>query len=321
MKDRPVLLITRNLPFAVEARAERDFNAILNQEDTQFSTNDLISQSPGVDAMLVCSTEQINTKVITGLSPTIKAIATYSVGFEHIDIAAAKKSGLIVTNTPDVLTDATADLTILLLLGATRRAYEWGQVLRNGNWGRWSATEKLGIDIKGKRLGIYGMGRIGRAVAERARGFGMKIHYHNRNKLTSNLELGAIFHKNAEEMLGQVDILSINCPLTAETQFFLNYDRIGMMRDDAIVINSSRGSVIVDDALINALKTGKLSAVGLDVFDGEPNIDQRYTTLDNAFLMPHIGSATIETREAMGFRALDNLDAIFAGKEPKDRIA
>lgn len=321
MSDKPVLLITRKLPDAVEARAMRDYDAILNTSDEQLSAADLIERSKGVDAILTCSTELFSAEVIKGLAPSVKAVATFSVGYEHIDTAAAKKRGLIATNTPDVLTDATADLTILLMLGATRRAFEWGRKLRNGEWGRWSATELLGTDVKGKHLGIYGMGRIGRAVADRARGFGMEIHYHNRSKLSADLEVGAIYHANADDMLPQIDILSLNCPATPETVGFLNAERIAKMRDNAIVLNSARGSVIVDDALIESLQSGKLAAAGLDVFDREPKLDQRYLTLENAFLMPHIGSATIETRNEMGFRALDNLDAVFAGSEPGDRIA
>ena len=321
MADKPVLLLTRKLPEDVEARAIRDYDTILNESDAQMRANDLIERSKGVDAILTCSTERFSAEVIQKLAPSVKAVATFSVGFEHIDVDAAKRRGLIATNTPDVLTDATADLTILLMLGTTRRAYEWGRTIRKGEWGRWVATEKLGTDVNGKTLGVYGMGRIGRAVAQRARGFGMEIHYHNRSRLTPNLELGATYYADADAMLGQVDVLSINCPATPETEKFLNADRIAMMKDGAIVLNSARGSIIVDDALIAALESGKLAAAGLDVFDGEPKLDPRYLTLENTFLMPHVGSATLETRNAMGFRALDNLDAIFAGREPGDRIA
>lgn len=321
MSDKPVLLITRKLPDDVESRASRDYDVILNETDEQMRGDDIIARSDGVDAILVCSTERMSARVIEGLAPSVKAIATFSVGYEHIDVQAAKKRGLIATNTPDVLTDATADLTILLMLGATRRAFEWGKTLRDGEWGRWVAVERLGTDVKNKRLGVFGMGRIGRAVADRARGFGMEIHYHNRSKLSPDLEAGAVYHADPEEMLREIDILSMNCPATPETEYFLNSDRINMMKDGAIVVNSARGSVIVDDALISALQSGKLASAGLDVFDGEPKVDPRYLTLENAFLMPHIGSATIETRNAMGFRALDNLDAVFAGNEPGDRIA
>tara|TARA_B100000676_G_scaffold91179_1_gene90922 strand:+ start:439 stop:1404 length:966 start_codon:yes stop_codon:yes gene_type:complete len=321
MADKPVLLLTRKLPEDVEARAMRDYDAIMNESDVQMRANDLIECSEGVDAILTCSTECFSAEVIEKLAPSVKAVATFSVGFEHIDVDAAKRRGLIATNTPDVLTDATADLTILLMLGTTRRAYEWGRTIRKGEWGRWVATEKLGTDVNGKTLGVYGMGRIGRAVAQRARGFGMKIHYHNRSRLPPDIELGATYYADADAMLGQVDVLSINCPATPETERFLNADRIAMMKDGAIVLNSARGSIIVDDALIAALESGKLAAAGLDVFDGEPKLDPRYLTLENTFLMPHVGSATLETRNAMGFRALDNLDAIFAGREPGDRIA
>jgi lactate dehydrogenase-like 2-hydroxyacid dehydrogenase len=193
-------------------------------------------------------------------------------------------------------------------------------MLREGRWGRWVSTELLGTEVTGKRLGILGMGRIGRAVARRARGFDMEIHYFNRNRLPPELEDDAVYHASAEDMLPRCDFLSINCPATPETHHFLDSERIALLPDSAIVVNSARGTIVDDDALITALRSGKLAAAGLDVFEGEPNIDPRYLDLPNAFLMPHIGSATRETRDAMGFRALDNLDAVFAGKPPPDRI-
>jgi glyoxylate reductase len=207
------------------------------------------------------------------------------------------------------------------MLGAARRAQEWGSMLREDRWGRWVAVELLGTDITGKRLGILGMGRIGRAVAQRARGFEMEIHYHNRNRLPTELEAGATYHATAEDMLPLCDFLSINCPATDENHHFINRERIACLPDGAIVVNSARGTIVEDDALIAALRSGKIAGIGLDVYEGEPNIDPRYRDIDTAFLMPHIGSATIETRDAMGFRALDNLDAVFAGETPRDRIA
>ncbi len=321
MAEKPVLWLTRRLPEAVEARAARDYEAVLNPEDVQYDAAAIIERSQDMDAILTCATERFDAAVIEKLARRVRVVATYSVGYEHIDTETATRRELLVTNTPDVLTAATADLTLLLILGAARRAHEWGSLLRDGRWGRWNAIDLLGTDVTGRRLGIFGMGRIGQAVAERASGFRMKIHYHNRNRLAPEIEGDAVWHDNVESLLGVSEILSLNSPSTPETEGFLDARRIALLPDSAIVINSSRGNVIDDDALIAALKDGKLAAAGLDVFAGEPMLDPRYLGLPNAFLMPHIGSATLETRNAMGFRALDNIDAVFAGREPPDRIA
>jgi lactate dehydrogenase-like 2-hydroxyacid dehydrogenase len=248
-------------------------------------------------------------------------LATFSVGHEHIDLAAAHARGIVVSNTPDVLTDATADIALLLILGAARRAGEGERMIREDAWTGWAPTQMLGAHVGGKRLGILGMGRIGRAVADRARGFGMAIHYHNRQRLDPASERDAIFHATPESLLPVSDILSIHCPLTPDTRHFIDARRIDLLPAGAIVVNTARGGVIKDADLIAALQSGRLAAAGLDVFDGEPNLHPSYRSLANTFLLPHLGSATRETREAMGFRALDNLDAYFAGKIPRDRIA
>jgi lactate dehydrogenase-like 2-hydroxyacid dehydrogenase len=320
MSDRPVLFVTRKLPDAVEARAARDYDVRLNADDAQYDADALISNSEDVDAILVCSTEKFTADVIDRLSSRVRAIATFSVGYEHIDIDAAKARDLIVTNTPDVLTDATADIALLCLLGAARRQHESAATLRENRWGRWDATNLLGVHMTGKRLGILGMGRIGRAVAKRARAFDMEIHYNNRSKLTPDLEQGAVFHENPEDLLPHSEFLSINCPSTPETHHFLDKKRIALLPDGAVVVNTARGDIVDDKALIAAAASGKISGVGLDVYEGEPSFDQGYLTLSNAFLLPHIGSATVDTRDAMGFRALDNLDAVFAGTEPRDKL-
>ncbi len=320
MSDLPVLLVTRRLPVAVEARAARDYDVRLNADDSQYDADALISNSRDVDAILTCSTEKFTADVIEKLSPRLRAIATFSVGYEHIDVTAAKARGLIVTNTPDVLTNATADIALLCLLGAARRQYESTAMLRESRWGRWDATSLLGVHMTGKRLGILGMGRIGRAVAKRARAFDMEIHYSNRSRLTPGLEDGAIFHDNPEDMLSQADFLSINCPSTPETYHFLDARRIDLLPDGAVVVNTARGDIVDDEALITAAMSGKISGVGMDVYEGEPKFHEGYLSLPNAFLLPHIGSATVDTRDAMGFRALDNLDAIFAGKEAQDTL-
>ncbi|HSM19991.1 MAG TPA: D-glycerate dehydrogenase, partial [Hyphomicrobiales bacterium] len=223
-------------------------------------------------------------------------------------------------NTPEVLTGATADLTMLLILGAARGA-SWGdRMVREKRWDTWTPTGPLGIEVNGKRLGILGFGRIGRTVAKRARGFDMDIHYHDRERIPADQEDGAIFHADLNEFLGNCDFLSINCASTPETQGLINEERIAALPDGAVLVNSARGDIVVDDAVIAALESGKLAAAGLDVFRGEPDIDPRYRGLENAFLLPHLGSATKETRDAMGFRALDNLDAFFAGNRPGDAV-
>jgi len=320
MSDRPVLLLTRRLPEAVEKRASRDYNALLNADDSQYDACALISKSRQADAILTCSTEKFSADVIEQLDPRVCAIASFSVGYEHIDVTAASARGITVTNTPDVLTDATADVTLLCLLGAARRQHESTAMLREDRWGRWDATTLLGIHMSGKRLGILGMGRIGRAVAKRARAFNMEIHYSNRSRLSEELEDGATFHKNPEDMLQRAQLLSFHCPSTPQTRHFLNAKRIALLPDGAVVVNTARGDVVEDDALIEAVKSGKVSGVGLDVYEGEPDFHSGYLDLPNAFLLPHIGSATKDTRDAMGFRALDNLDAVFAGEDPEDKL-
>ena len=317
---KPRVLVTRKLPADVEARLVRDYDAILNKEDRLYGPDDLVAAAAGCDALLPCPTERLTADLVARLPASIRVIATFSVGFEHIDIAACKARGIVVGNTPDVLTDATADIALLLMLGAARRAYEGERMLREGRWNSWAPTFMLGIDVTGKRLGIYGMGRIGQAVARRARAFDMKNHYHNRSRLPAEREQGAIFHARAEDMLPHCDFLSINAPASPETTGFLNAARIALLPDGAIVVNTARGPLVDDEALIAALKSGKLRAAGLDVFTGEPKIHPGYAPLPNTFLLPHLGSATRETRNGMGFKALDNLDAFFAGKPLPARV-
>lgn len=321
MSAKPTILVTRKLPEAVEARLSRDFDVRLNPNDILYSKDDLIELAQGAQGILPCHTEHFTADVIERLSEEVKIIANFSVGVDHVDLAAAKGKGIVVTNTPDVLSDATAEIAILLMLGAARRAGEGEALVRTRAWKDWSPSFMVGIQITGKRLGIVGIGRVGQVVADRARCFGMEIHYHNRSRLPPELEKGAIYHETLEDMLPVCQFLSLNCPNTLDTVGLLNADRIAKLPDGAVVINTARGVVAEDDALIEALQSGKLAAAGLDVFNNEPNIDTRYADLPNTFLMPHIGSATAETRDAMGFRALDNLDAFFRGGEPGDRVA
>jgi lactate dehydrogenase-like 2-hydroxyacid dehydrogenase len=320
MPHKPTIFVTRRLPEAVTHRLTADYEARLNEHDGVLSADQLVKGADGADALLVTPTDKLTAEVIGRLPKSVRMIATFSVGYEHINLDAAKARGLPVSNTPDVLTDATADIALLLMLGAARRAYEGERAVRDTTWKSWSTTYMLGIHMTGKRLGIFGMGRIGQAVAKRARAFDMQIHYFNRRRLPAQIEQGALYHASADEMLPYCDFLSINAPGGPETHHWLNAERISRLPDKAIVVNTARGPLVDDAALIAALKAGKLFAAGLDVFENEPNIHPGYRELPNVFLLPHLGSATVDTRNAMGFKALDNLDAFFAGRELPDRV-
>ena len=321
MSDRPTVLVTRKLPDAVEERLRRDYDPRFNPEDRRYSDDELVERAQEADAILPCHTENLSAAVIDRLPARLRAIVNFSVGVDHVDLAAAKARGIAVTNTPEVLSDATAEIAMLLMLGAARRASEGERLLRSGGWNTWSPAFMVGIQVTGKRLGIVGMGRVGLVTARRARGFDMAVHYHNHRRLTPELEAGATYHESLEAMLPDCDFLSINCPATPETRKLINAERIALLPDDAILVNTARGAIVDEAALLAALASGKLAAAGLDVYDNEPAIDPAFRAVENAFLLPHIGSATRETRDAMGFRALDNLDAITAGDEPRDRVA
>ncbi len=314
MPDKPSVLCTRRMPPNVEARLARDYRATLNPEDRIYSKDDLVAGSEGQDGIFCAGGDPMTAGCVERLPDSVRVIATYSVGYEHVAVDAAKARGIVVTNTPDVLNDATADVAMLCLLGAARHGAEGDRLVRAGEWIRWHSTMLLGVHVTGKRLGIFGMGRIGRAVARRARGFDMEIHYCNRNRLAPELEDGAVWHDTPESLLAVSEFLSINAPSAPETRKFLNAERIALLPDGAVVVNTARGDLVDDDALIDALRSGKVAAAGLDVFAGEPNLDPRYRGLDNTFLLPHIGSASHETRDAMGYCCLDNLDAFFAGR-------
>jgi lactate dehydrogenase-like 2-hydroxyacid dehydrogenase len=322
MSEKPVVLVTRKLPDAVEARLAENFTALLNPEDRLYSSAELLRLAAEADAILPCHTEKFTAETIARLPERVRAIANYSVGVDHVDLEAAKRRGIIVTNTPDVLSDATAEIALLLMLGAARRASEGERLVRNRQWKDWSPAFMVGRQITGKRLGILGMGRVGQVVAARARGFEMEIHYHNRRPLDAQQVHGAHYHDSVDALLGAVDLLSIHCPASEDTRGLIDRRRLALMHADAIVVNTSRGGVIDDDALVEALRSGVIAAAGLDVYNGEPDaIHPGYRELDNIFLLPHIGSATVETRDAMGSRAIDNLVSIFAGREPRDRVA
>lgn len=317
---KPRILAAHRLPVEVEARLSRDFAVELNTEDRVISASELILKAREFDALLISSMFKCRADVIDALPASIRMIATFSVGTDHIDIPAAKARNIAISNTPDVLTDATADIALLLMLGAARGA-SWGdRMVRENKWPPPSLVAPLGLDVSGRRLGILGLGRIGQAIAKRARAFNMELHYHNRKRVDERLEHGARFHSRFEDMLPLCDFLCINCASTAETRGIVNTSTLFLLPPDAIVVNAARGDIVDDDALIFALKFGKLAAAGLDVFKGEPNIDPRYRGLENVFMLPHLGSATRNTRIAMGMRAVDNLEAFFKGERPRDLL-
>ena len=322
MAVKPVILVTRKLPDSVEQKLAQHFTTILNPDDRLYGTAEMLQMAENADAILPCHTEKFSAETIAQLPARVKAIANFSVGVDHVDLEAAAQKQVIVTNTPDVLSDATAEIAILLMLGAARRASEGERLVRSQQWKDWSPAFMVGRQVTGKRLGILGLGRVGQVVAQRGRGFDMTIHYHNRNPLSPEQAGDAIYHDSVEALLANIDVLSIHCPASKATRGLLNRERIALMHRDAILVNTSRGGVIDDDALVAALQSGVIAAAGLDVFNGEPDsIHPGYRELDNVFLLPHIGSATHETRDAMGFRAIDNLIAIFNGEEPGDRVA
>jgi len=304
------ILITRKLITSSEALASKLFEVKLNKEDKILTGEEILRESLGCDGILSSITEKFDSNLISKLPKTIKIISNFAVGFGNIDIRAAKKKNIIVTNTPDVLTEATAEIAMLILLGAARRAKEGSQWANKKNW-KWSADFLTGKQLTNSRLGILGMGRIGRAVADRARAFGMKIHYHNRSRLNKDLEKDATYHKSLESLLSVSDFLSINCPATKETKYILNKNTIKYFPDGAVVSNSARGDMIEDEAMVEALKNGKIFALGLDVYNGEPNIHPEYLTLPNVYVLPHIGSATKKTRTAMADLAVNNIDEFF----------
>ncbi|MEO1192434.1 MAG: D-glycerate dehydrogenase [Pseudomonadota bacterium] len=315
------LVIARPMPDAVLARARRDYQVTDNQANQTWSAAELAQKAAGATCLITAPGAALSAEVIAALPEGVKIAATFSVGYDHIDLEAARQRGLIVTNTPDVLTDATADIALLCLLGAARRAWEGQDLLRRSAWTGWTPVQLMGTHLGGRRLGILGMGRIGRAVATRARAFGMTIHYSNRSRLSPELEEGAIFHAEPNDLLKVSDVLSLNAPATPETENFLNAERIALLPDGAIVVNTARGNLVDDEALIAALSSGRIAAAGLDVFRNEPKLHPGYLDLVNAYLLPHLGSATVDTRNAMGFCCLDNLDAFTAGQEPPNRIA
>ena len=313
----PTIALTRRLPSPVEVAATQRFTPARNTDDAPWTRADWAACD--ADAIVCTVTDRIDAAVIASLAPRVRLLANFGVGVSHIDLDAAKARGITVSNTPDVLTDATADIAMLLLLGAARRAGEGEAMMRARAWQGWAPTAMLGTHLGGKTLGIYGMGRIGEATASRAAAFGTRIVYHGRRP-RDDLPFDAEFIADADAFWPRCDFLSLHAPLTDATRGLLGAVVIERLPQSAIVVNTARGELIDDDALIAALGSGRIAVAGLDVFTGEPAFDARYAALPNTFLLPHLGSATIETRTAMGLRALANADAFFAGNEMPDRV-
>jgi lactate dehydrogenase-like 2-hydroxyacid dehydrogenase len=311
---KPILVVTSRYPKEVEDRIDRDYDARRNPDQFPFSRPKLLSAAEGADALFITPADQLDSGFFEKVSPTIKIIATYSVGFEHIDVEAATRRKISVAYTLGVNNEATADIAMLLLLGASRRAYEAQELVRTGAWRPMTPDMLLGWQVGGKILGIFGMGRVGQAMARRARGFGMKIHYCNTSELPAEIAGDAVYHKDPSDLLRVSQFLSLHAPETTQTHHFLNSKAISLLPPGAIVVNTARGGLVVDDDLIAALKSGRIAAAGLDVFEGEPKLHPDYVSLKNTFLLPHIGSATVETRTAMGMLALDNVDAVLNGR-------
>ena len=310
---KPVLVVTTRFMDEIEARIDRDYIARRSPHERPFTCDELIEASSGADALFITPFDRLDSDFFKRLPASVKVIATYSVGIDHIDLPAATNRKIAIAYTPGVNADATADIAMLLMLGASRRAYEGQELVRTGTW-KFPGPVVLGWQLTGKTLGIVGMGRVGQAVAQRARGFGMSIHYVNPTRLPAALEKGAVFHSCAADLLRVSEFLSLHAPDTPETHHFINSKTIDLLPHGAILINAARGGMVVDEDLIAALKSGRVAAAGLDVFEGEPKLHPGYVALKNTFLLPHMGGATVETRLAMGMLALDNIDAVLGGK-------
>ena len=321
--SRPRVIVTRRLMPQVEARMADLFDVILNPDDIPYSREQLAAAIRDCDVLVPTVTDAIDAALIEQAGERLGMIASFGAGTEHIDVAAARAHGIMVTNTPGVFTDDTADLTLALIILILRRFSENMKSLREGQWSGWGPSVMLGHSLGGKVLGIVGMGRIGQAVAHRARAFGMEIRYHNRHRLPAAVEnmLAARYEPDLDTLMAEADIVSLHCPAGPATVHLIDERRIALMKPSAAIVNTGRGQVIDEEALIAALAKGRIAGAGLDVFDGEPSVRPELLACDNAVLLPHLGSATRETRESMGLRALQNVEDFFAGREPRDRVA
>ncbi|MHA1113045.1 MAG: 2-hydroxyacid dehydrogenase [Alphaproteobacteria bacterium] len=319
---KPVVVVTRKLPDAIETRMMELFDARLNLDDAAMSRETLIEAVGTADVLVPTVTDRIDSGLLAQAGPNLRLIASLSAGVDHIDLASARQRGITVTNTPDVLTEDTADMTMALILTVARRIAEGERLVRAGDWKGWSPTFMLGHRLWGKRLGIVGMGRIGQALARRARGFGLSIHYHNRNKVHPELEaeLEATYWESLDQMLAHMDVISVNCPHTPATYHLLSARRLRLVRPHAYVINTARGEVVDENALTRMLRAGEIAGAGLDVFEHEPAINPKLVELENVVLLPHLGSATLEGRIEMGEKVIINIKTFIDGHNPPDRV-
>jgi len=320
--SKPVVIVTRRLPEATEARMQELFDTRLNIEDVPMDDAALVAAMQDADVLVPTVTDHIRTDLIAQAGDRLKLIANYGNGVDNIDLPAARESGITVTNTPSVLTEDTADMTMALLLAVPRRLAEGARLLRSGDWEGWSPTLLPGRRIWGKSLGIVGMGRIGTALARRARGFGLEIHYHNRRPVHPDIEdqLEATYWESLDQMLARMDIISVNCPRTPATYHLLSRRRLELIQPHAYLVNTSRGEVIDERALGELIEAGKIAGAGLDVFEHEPAVDPRLLASDNVLLLPHLGSATVEGRQEMGDKVIINIRTFVDGHTPPDRV-
>ena len=322
MSEKPLVIVTRRLPELVETRLMELFNTKLSIDDKPFSKKQLIDAVKEADILVPTVTDKIDTDVLEASSKKLKLIANFGNGTDHINIETAQKKNIIVTNTPGVLTEDTADMVMGLLLAVPRKVIAGENLIRSGKWEGWSPTHMMGRRIWGKRLGIIGMGSIGQAVARRAIGFGLNIHYHNRNRLPDVIEEShqATFWEDLDQMLPKMDIISVNCPSTPETYHLLSRERLSSLQTHAYIINTSRGKVINEEALAELLSEGKIAGAGLDVFEREPSVSKILLGAPNRVLLPHMGSATVEARIEMGEKVIVNIQTLLNGHRPPDRI-
>ena len=321
-QSKPRVVVTRKLPDSIETRMMELFDVRLNLTDEVMSKVDLVDAVKTADVLVPTVTDRIDAPILSQAGNSLKLVANYGTGVDHIDLAIARERGIIVTNTPDVLTEDTADMTMGLILAVSRRLTEGERRLRSGDWHGWSPTSMLGHRIYGKRLGIVGMGRIGQALARRARGFGLSIHYHNRHKLHAEVEqeLEATYWESLDQMLARMDVISVNCPHTPATYHLLSARRLKLLQVHAVIVNTSRGEVIDENALTRMLVAGDIGGAGLDVFEHEPAVNPKLLALDNVVPLPHMGSATFEGRIDMGEKVLINIRTFMDGHNPPDRV-
>lgn len=321
-KKKPLVIVTRKLPEPIETRMAELFDVRFNADDVPFSIMQLIEAVKNADVLVPTVTDRIDARVLSQASPNLRLIASFGTGVDHIDLKTARQRNVTVTNTPGVLTEDTADMTMALILAVTRRMLEGEHLIRSGDWKGWGPTTMLGHRIWGKRLGILGFGRIGQAVARRARGFGLSIHYHSRHRVHTDIEneLEASYYEDLERMLKRVDILSVNCPHTPSTFHLLSAKRLELLPPHAVIVNTSRGEVIDENALVRMLERGELAGAGLDVFEHEPAVNPRLLALKNVVPLPHMGSATFEGRIDMGEKVILNIKAFIDGHAPPDRV-